>query len=109
MRPPPFPATAPWSFSTPPDPRARRRGPARDLVRLVQQARKAADLAITDRITLRLQLPEGETGDGIRRHLGWVGEQVLAPAIDEVDGDTLGTTVTIDGAAVAFDLEVTPA
>ena len=82
-------------------------GAARDLVRHVQQARKTADLAITDRITLRLRLPDGEVGDGIRRHLDTVAEQVLASSVTETDGE-LATTVTIDDAEVRFDLEVAP-
>ncbi len=83
-------------------------GAARDLVRHVQQARKAADLAITDRIALQLSLPAGSVGDGIRAHLDHLGEQVLASSIETIeDGDGLAHRAAIDGDEVHFGFTVT--
>jgi len=55
-------------------------GIARDLVRLVQQARRDADLRVTDRITAWIAVPE-DVAAAIDRHRGWVSEQVLAEAL----------------------------
>ncbi|MEX0768761.1 MAG: DUF5915 domain-containing protein, partial [Microthrixaceae bacterium] len=52
-------------------------GMARDLVRLVQQARKDEGLQVTDRIQLRLLLPAALAA-GIDPHMRWMSEQVLA-------------------------------
>ena len=60
-------------------------GAARDLVRLVQQARRDAGLAVGDRITLALGVPES-----LRRQ--------LAPHQGFVADETLATTVTFTGA-----------
>jgi isoleucyl-tRNA synthetase len=53
-------------------------GLARDLVRRLQQARKDADLNVTDRIAVYLQLHEGCEA-AVRAHESWIREQVLAP------------------------------
>ncbi|MEL6981146.1 MAG: isoleucine--tRNA ligase, partial [Actinomycetota bacterium] len=50
-------------------------GRARDLVRLVQQARKDRDLDVTDRIELKLALPGGQD---LTEHPRQVGLQLLA-------------------------------
>lgn len=62
-------------------PELRAEGIARDVVRLVQQARKEAGLQITDRIELRLELPV-ELRDAVAAHAGYLREQVLATALD---------------------------
>ncbi len=59
-------------------------GRARDLVRLVQQARKDRDLEVTDRIELRLALPD-ELDRELAPHLPWVQSQVLATEVASVD------------------------
>ncbi len=59
-------------------------GKARDLVRLVQQARKDHDLNVTDRIALRLMLPHAMR-DELHPHLDWVKSQVLAIELTLVD------------------------
>src|SRR5690606_34901998 len=64
-------------------PELRAEGLARDLVRIVQQARKDADLAVTDRISLMVDLPEGEVGDAVRPWLDFVAGEVLATSITE--------------------------
>ena len=56
-------------------------GTARDLVRLVQQARKDEDLRITDRISLHLTAPSALV-DAIDAHRDWIAEQVLATSFD---------------------------
>ena len=56
-------------------------GVSRDLVRLVQQARRDAGLAVSDRIALTLGVPEA-----VRRQ--------LAPFIESVASETLATSVT---------------
>jgi isoleucyl-tRNA synthetase len=56
-------------------------GMARDLVRIVQQARKDEGLVVTDRIALRLLVP-AELADAVDPHLPWVAEQVLATSSD---------------------------
>ena len=55
-------------------------GMARDVVRLLQQARKDADLVVTDRITATVAA-DAEVLDAVRAHEAWVAEQVLATAL----------------------------
>jgi len=70
-------------------------GLARDVVRMVQQARKDAGLHVTDRIAARLALP-AEMADAVDIHRDWVAEQVLATSmqIEVTTGDS-AVTVTV--------------
>ncbi len=52
-------------------------GLARDVVRHVQQARKDADLIVTDRIDLHLDLPD-HAARAVKAHERYVADQVLA-------------------------------
>jgi isoleucyl-tRNA synthetase len=63
-------------------PQLRRAGMARDVVRLVQQARKDAGLEVTDRITLTWAAG-GETAEAIREHQAHIAAEVLASVMDE--------------------------
>ncbi len=67
-------------------------GFARDLVRAIQQARKDADLHVSDRIHVALHAPEVITALG--PHLDWIARSVLATELTESDraGD-VDTTV----------------
>ncbi len=78
----------------------RAEGVARDLVRLVQQARKDADLHIADRIVLTLQAPPSVT-DAVAAHRAMVTEAVLATelVLTEAPQPTSGT---IDGETLSF-------
>ena len=84
-------------------------GLARDVVRHVQQARRDADLVVTDRIQLTVDGDEAVL-DAIRIHEAHVAGQVLA--VDIVYGHPAGspdgeaTTVTVEGAQLQFSLTV---
>jgi isoleucyl-tRNA synthetase len=70
-------------------------GVARDLVRLVQQARREAGLQVSDRIELTLGLPES-----LRRR--------LAVHEDFVAAETLATAIVFDAAELNAELDGEP-
>jgi isoleucyl-tRNA synthetase len=80
-------------------------GYARDLVRLVQQARKDADLVVTERIVLTVQAGERLTA-ALDPHLDWISGEVLAAAasLGPIAGDHRAEG-RIDGeqVVIAFD------
>lgn len=82
----------------------RAEGLARDLVRIVQQARKDADLEVSERIELRLSLSDG-VAEAIRCHETYIADQVLAASVTYAQGD-LGREVELDGGTVSFDFSV---
>ena len=75
-------------------------GAARDVVRLVQQARKDAGLRVTDRIEAHIGAPE-ETLAALRVHSEWVAEQVLALALELGPVDDAHVVGEVDGAQVS--------
>ena len=82
----------------------RAEGMARDLARLVQQARKERGLAVTDRISLSVRLPE-PVAAALQRFEAEVAAQVLADDVAyDGDGD-LAHSGEVAGHDVAFDLE----
>jgi isoleucyl-tRNA synthetase len=81
-------------------------GTARDVIRIVQQARREARLAVTDRITLTIGA-DGAVADAVRAHAEFIAGETLAaglavrpaaemdaPAASVGDGGTVGVTVT---------------
>ena len=76
-------------------PELAREGLGRDVVRLVQQARRDAGLEVSDRITLTLDAPEPVL-DAVREHETFVAGEVLATKVDyaPVVGPTLVGTVS---------------
>jgi isoleucyl-tRNA synthetase len=67
-------------------PELRRAGLAREVVRLVQDARKSAGLQVTDRVQVRWAA-EGELADALREHAVQVAAEVLATVFEEgLDG-----------------------
>jgi isoleucyl-tRNA synthetase len=66
-------------------PTLRRAGLARDVVRLMQQARKDAGFQITDRIEVWWQAAN-ETGEAIREHSTMIADEVLAVSFAEAEG-----------------------
>ena len=76
-------------------------GTARDVVRVVQQARRDAELDVSDRITLTLDGPDAVLA-AVRGYETFVAAEVLATAVgyDPVPEPTLaGTVATADGPA----------
>ena len=75
-------------------PELRRAGLAREVVRLVQDARKTSGLQVTDRVALRWAA-EGELADALREHSALVAGEVLATTFEE--------DPTVDGGSVHAD------
>jgi isoleucyl-tRNA synthetase len=66
-------------------------GAARDVVRIVQQARRDAGLLVSDRIHLAIGA-DGGVADAVREHAGFVAAETLAVTLDvrpaaELEGD----------------------
>ncbi|NGY57441.1 isoleucine--tRNA ligase [Lentzea sp. NEAU-D13] len=65
-------------------------GVARDLVRVVQQARKDAQLDVSDRITLTLELPDA-VRSAVEPHLEFVRSETLTSSVVFGEGAAEGT------------------
>lgn len=65
-------------------------GVARDLVRVVQQARKDAQLDVSDRITLTLELPDA-VRSAVEPHLSFVQAETLTTSVVFGEGSSEGT------------------
>ncbi|HKY15897.1 MAG TPA: isoleucine--tRNA ligase [Microthrixaceae bacterium] len=78
-------------------------GLARDLIRLVQQLRKERDLDVTDRISLRLTVPD-RLAAAVRANESAVAGATLATSVTFVDD--LATTLRVDGDEIGIELEV---
>ncbi|NLT55299.1 MAG: isoleucine--tRNA ligase [Actinomycetales bacterium] len=70
----------------------RREGLVRDVLRVVQDQRKAAGLEVTDRIEVRWSSTDAETARAVREHAEQIAAEVLAvafsesPAVQEASG-----------------------
>ncbi len=82
----------------------RSEGTARDLIRLVQQARKDADLAVTDRIELVVELPTTVRA-AIESHKATVAEAVLASVVS-FSTATQKVAAKLEDVAVSFTITV---
>ncbi len=79
-----------------------RAGVAREVVRLVQEARKNSGFDVSDRIALTWQA-EGDTAAALRENGALVADEVLATSMDE--GSTSdGTTVRDDDLGLTFSI-----
>jgi isoleucyl-tRNA synthetase len=79
-------------------------GTARDVVRIVQQARRDAGLAVSDRIRLTIGA-DGATADAVRAHAGFVAAETLAVDLEVRPYAELGTDPhPLPGAAVRLAL-----
>ena len=80
-------------------------GVARDVVRLVQQARRAGGLDVSDRIALTLDADDQATVDAVRRHQDLLAREVLAVSVEYAAvPDPVHAGATGDGATVRVGL-----
>ncbi|GAA2140843.1 isoleucine--tRNA ligase [Streptomyces synnematoformans] len=77
-------------------PELRRAGLARDVIRLVQEARKNSGLDVADRIRLRWSTADPEVRQALTDHAGLIAEEVLATDFAAGDADAAEAA---DGAA----------
>jgi isoleucyl-tRNA synthetase len=70
-------------------------GQARDLVRMVQQARRDRDLAVTDRISLRIRGDE-RWALVVRAHEKFIADETLAVSLDIDDSGTDAPQIDIE-------------
>jgi isoleucyl-tRNA synthetase len=85
-------------------PELRDEGTARDLIRLVQNARRDSGLQVTDRIRLDLHLPDEAIAGAIRRHEAAVADAVLATAVRYVE-DPQPHVAKLEGVPMSFAVE----
>jgi isoleucyl-tRNA synthetase len=80
-------------------------GLARDVIRLVQEARKASGFEVTDRIALRHTTEDPEVAAALAAHADLIAEEVLATEIAEgAPDDTFGAAFTDEGLSLTFHL-----
>ncbi|MDA8435399.1 MAG: isoleucine--tRNA ligase [Actinomycetales bacterium] len=72
-------------------PALRRAGLARETVRLVQEARKSAGFAVSDRIAFAWSADDAELSEALREHGGSVADEVLATSFAEGEPDSAAT------------------
>jgi isoleucyl-tRNA synthetase len=92
-------------------PELRREGLARDLVRAVQDLRKAAGLAVEDRIELAVKAEgaKGEVAAAVDAHRDYLLGETLATALHRApQGDGHDTRVELDGEPVRLWLRPVP-
>ncbi len=83
----------------------RREGLARELVRAIQEARRAAGLDVSDRIVAAVSAT-GEVAASLEAFRGYVAGETLCVGLDDgtLDGDAFHHDVEIDGMAVSISL-----
>jgi isoleucyl-tRNA synthetase len=79
---------------------------ARELVRALQDARKAAGLAISDRIVAGLTV-EGEVAEALEARRSLIAAEVLAVDLvsGPIDDATFRQTIDLDGTSVGIELK----
>ncbi len=87
-------------------PELRREGLARELVRLVQDARKTAGLEVTDRIALGVET-SGEVADALAAHRDYVAAETLAIEVQVGASDGFLQEAEIEGVPVKVTVRKT--
>ncbi|MBM3676025.1 MAG: isoleucine--tRNA ligase [Actinobacteria bacterium] len=82
-------------------------GLARELVRALNDLRKAVGLRIADRVAVCLGA-EGDVARAIDRHRDWIGGEILATELEVGPPFETPTSVTVDGTTVTVTLERVP-
>ena len=85
-----------------------REGYARDLVRLVQDRRKQLNCQFTDRILLRMQVPNEELRQAIQDNAAYIQEETLALQLECVEILQSETAVELElaGEQIVLDVQV---
>jgi isoleucyl-tRNA synthetase len=78
-------------------PELRREGLAREVIRLVQDARRADGLEVSDRITLRWEAPDPELAAALTEHGQLIAGEVLATEFGPLGTAGAGPAATSDG------------
>jgi len=89
-------------------PQLRRAGLARDMIRLIQQARKAAGLEVSDRVQVHFQAASDEVTAALDEHHDVVAEEVLATSIDPGVPPWSGQAHRSTGPGLTFWIRRTP-
>ncbi|MEV8564228.1 isoleucine--tRNA ligase [Streptomyces sp. NPDC051322] len=88
----------------------RRAGLARDVIRLIQEARKNSGLDVADRIAVRWSAKDATVAEALGEHAGLIADEVLAVDYAEGEGDaTYGAAFEDEGLSLAFRLRRTNA
>jgi isoleucyl-tRNA synthetase len=77
-------------------PSLRGEGLAREVVRRIQEARKASGLAVTDRISLRWSAATGELADALAAHGALIADEVLAETFEPGEAPANGWHEHVD-------------
>jgi isoleucyl-tRNA synthetase len=85
------------------DDELRAEGLAREVIRAINDQRKAQDFALADRITVSLTA-RPRIADATRRHAEWIAAEVLATRFDVASGTPANGAATIDGEPVEITL-----
>jgi isoleucyl-tRNA synthetase len=89
------------------DDELRAEGLAREIIRVVNDGRKARGFALADRIAVELRAP-ARIADAARRHAEWIKAEVLATAFDVSEATLEGAPgATVDGDPAWLDLRRT--
>ncbi len=86
-------------------PALRREGQAREVIRQVQAARKAAGLNVDDRIALTLSTDDKQLQQAIEEHAETIKQETLALHLAKEGKHNFATTVSIDGSDLTISLE----
>ena len=86
-------------------PELKKEGQMREVIRVVQQARKSAGLKVDDRIVLGLETDDDELQSAIRMFAETIKAETLATVIGPADG-SYSDVVVIDGVRLAISVEV---
>jgi len=89
-------------------PELRAKGLAREAINRIQNMRKAADLAVTDRIIVRW-LAEGELAQALAEHGDWIARETLAVDLDRSDDPAGDYREQFELDAGALTLAIRPA
>jgi isoleucyl-tRNA synthetase len=76
----------------------------REVIRNVQQARKAAGLQVDDRISLHLTAEAEELSQALQEHKQTILDETLSVGLVDTPQDHYATTVKVDGAELQISL-----